>query len=42
MKKILFLLGAVISLPTLVANETCEFSRWGEGDEIGNANLINA
>ena len=42
MKKILFLLGAVISLPVLVANETCEFSRWGEGDEIGNANLINS
>ena len=42
MQKILFLLGAVISLPVLVANETCEFSRWGEGDEIGNANLINA
>ena len=42
MKKILVLLGTVFSLPILVASETCEFSRWGEGDEIGNANLINA
>ena len=42
MQKILFLFGTVISLPVLVANEACEFSRWGEGDEIGNANLINA
>ena len=41
MQKILFLFGTVISLPLLVANEACEFSRWGEGDEIGNANLIN-
>ena len=26
---------------TLSASESCEYSKWGEGDEIGNANLIS-
>ena len=26
---------------TLFASESCEYSKWGEGDEIGNANLIS-
>ena len=34
------LIASVFLFNTLLASESCEHSKWGKGDEIGNANLI--
>ena len=34
------LIASVFFINTLFAAESCEHSKWGKGDEIGNANLI--
>ena len=34
------LIASTFFLNTLLAFEPCEHSKWGKGDEIGNANLI--
>jgi hypothetical protein len=32
------LIASVFFINTLLAAESCEHSKWGKGDEIGNAN----
>ena len=34
------LIASVFFFNTILASESCDYSKWGKGDEIGNANLI--
>ena len=34
------LISLLLFFSFFVHSETCEHSKWGEGDELGNANLL--
>ena len=39
--KYLLIASVFFFFNSLLLSESCEYSKWGKGDEIGNANLIS-